>query len=117
MPAFLFGSDLAADVADVVAEKLGRRATASDLEGVAPQDLADAVADIEYRDRWGYGLAVRRSQFGPVVDGETLPDSPFRAFAAGAARGLELLIGHNRDEYRYVVQENGGPDSDHRRTS
>ena len=111
VPAFLFGSDLAADVADVVAEKLGRRATASDLEGVAPQDLADAVADIEYRDRWGYGLAVRRSQFGPVVDGETLPDSPFRAFAAGAARGPELLIGHNRDEYRYVVQENGGPNS------
>ena len=109
VPAFLFGSDLAADVADVVAEKLGRRATASDLEGVAPQDLADAVADIEYRDRWGYGLAVRRSQFGPVVDGEILPDSPFRAFAAGAARGLDLLIGHNRDEYRYVVYENGGP--------
>jgi para-nitrobenzyl esterase len=109
VPAFLFGSDLAADVADVVAEKLGRRATASDLEGVAPQDLADAVAGIEYRDRWGYGLAVRRSQFGPVVDGEILPDSPFRAFAAGAARGLDLLIGHNRDEYRYVVYENGGP--------
>ena len=33
---------------------------------------------------------------------------PFRTLAAGAARGVDLLIGHNRDEYRYVVHENGG---------
>lgn len=111
VPAFLFGSDLAADVATVAAGKLGLRATVSDLAGVAPQTLADATAGIEYQDRWGYALAVRRSQFGPVIDGEILPDSPFRALAAGAGRGVELLIGHNRDEYRYVVYENGGPDT------
>jgi para-nitrobenzyl esterase len=108
VPAFLFGSDLAADVADVVAGKLGSRATASDLAGVAPQALADAIDGIEYQHRWGYALAVRRSQFGPVIDGEILPDSPFRALAAGAARAVDLLIGHNRDEYRFVVHENGG---------
>ena len=111
VPAFLFGADLAADVAAVVAGKLGRRTTASDLAGVAPQTLADATAGIGYQDRWGYALAVRRSQFGPVIDGEILPDSPFRALAAGAGRGVDLLIGHNRDEYRFVVHENGGPDS------
>jgi para-nitrobenzyl esterase len=111
VPAFLFGSDLAADVAGVVAEKLGRRATVSDLAAVPPQTLADAVAGIEYQDRWGYELTVRRAQFGPVVDGEILPDSPFRALAVGAGRGTDLLIGHNRDEYRYVVQEKGGPHS------
>ncbi|MDT5255995.1 MAG: para-nitrobenzyl esterase [Mycobacterium sp.] len=111
VPAFLFGSDLAAEVAAVIAEKLGRRPTVSDLADVAPQTLADAVAGIDYQDRWGYALAVRRSQFGPVVDGEILPDSPFRALAAGAGRGLDLLIGHNRDEYRYVIHESGGPDS------
>ena len=110
VPAFLFGSDLAADVAGVVAEKLGRRATASDLADVAPQALADATADIEYQDRWGYGLAVRRSQFGPVIDGEILPESPFRAFAAGVARGIELLIGHNRDEYNVAIYGSGGPE-------
>jgi para-nitrobenzyl esterase len=108
VPNFLFGTDLAADVAAVVADKLGRRATASDLAAVAPQSLADATTDIEYQDRWGYGLAVRRSQFGPVIDGEILPDSPFRALAAGAGRHVELLIGHNRDEYRFVVYDNGG---------
>lgn len=53
--------------------------------------------------------STRRSQFGPVIDGEILPDSPFRALAASAGRGVELLIGHNRDEYRHVVYEYGGP--------
>jgi para-nitrobenzyl esterase len=111
VPAFLFGSDLAADIAGVIAEKLGRRATVSDLATVPPQTLADAVAGINFQDRWGYALTVRRAQFGPVVDGEILPDSPFRALAAGVGRGTDLLIGHNRDEYRYVVQESGGPHS------
>jgi para-nitrobenzyl esterase len=46
-----------------------------------------------------------------VIDGEILPDSPFRALAGGVGRGVELLIGHNRDEYRVVVYENGGPDT------
>ena len=92
----------------VVAETLGLRSTAGDLTGVPPQALANATGGIEYQDRWGYPLAVRRSQFGPVIDGEILPDSPFRTLAAGAARGVDLLIGHNRDEYRYVVHENGG---------
>jgi para-nitrobenzyl esterase len=110
VPAFLFGVDLAADVAAVIAEKVGRRATIDDLAAVSPQALADATGGIEYRDRWGYALAVRRSQFGPVIDGEILPDSPFRALAAGAGRGVELLIGHNRDEYRLIVHANGGPD-------
>ena len=74
---------------------------------MAPQDLANAIDGIEFQDRWGYALAVRRSQFGPVIDGE-MPLSPFRALAAGAGRGVDLLIGHNRDEYRFVVYENGG---------
>jgi para-nitrobenzyl esterase len=107
VPNFLFSADLAADIATVIAGKVGRRATASDLAAVPPQTLADAAADIDYQDRWGYKLAVRRSQFGPVIDGEILPDSPFRALAAGAGRDVKLLIGHNRDEYRFVVYDMG----------
>ncbi|AGB21937.1 carboxylesterase type B [Mycobacterium sp. JS623] len=103
VPNFLFGSDLAADVAAAVADKLGVRATASELAGVSPQALADAAGAIDYRARWGYGLAVRGSHFGPVIDGDILPDSPFRALAAGTGRDIELLIGHNRDEYRIVL--------------
>ena len=54
VPNFLFGSDLAADVASVVAETLGLRSTAGDLTGVPPQALANATGGIEYQDRWGY---------------------------------------------------------------
>lgn len=109
VPAFLFGADLAADIATVVAGRLGRRPNIEDLAEVAAQELADATAAIEYEDRWGYPLAVRQSQFGPLVDGAMLPDSPFRALAAGAGRGMELLIGHNRDEYNLVIHAAGGP--------
>jgi para-nitrobenzyl esterase len=63
---------------------------------VPPQQLADATVGIDNQDRWGYALSVRRSQFGPVIDGAILPESPFRAM--GSARDVELLIGHNRDE-------------------
>jgi para-nitrobenzyl esterase len=34
-----------------------------------------------------------------VVDGNVLPAAPWAALAAGAARDVELLIGHGRDEY------------------
>lgn len=111
VPAFMFGTDLAADIAGVIAARLGRRPTLADLAEVAPQELADAGDGIAYQDRWGYRLAVRRSQFGPVIDGVVLPDSPFRALAAGAGSGIELLIGHNRDEYNIVIYGSGGPES------
>jgi para-nitrobenzyl esterase len=103
VPAFLFGIDLAADVAAVNAAKLGCRPTLADLARVPPQQLADATVRIEYQDRWGYVLSVRRSQFGPVIDGAILPESPFRA--VGSARDVELLIGHNRDEYNWAIGE------------
>lgn len=111
VPAFLFGADLAADVAAVIAGRLGCRPSVPDLAEVAPQQLADATVGIEYAERWGYRLSVRQSQFGPVVDGAVLPDSPFRALATGAGRGIELLIGHNRDEYNLVIHAAGGPDA------
>ena len=38
--------------------------------------------------------------FGPVVDGDTLPQRPFDAVAAGAAAAIPLLIGTNRDEMK-----------------
>jgi para-nitrobenzyl esterase len=112
VPAFLFGVDLAADVAAAIAAKLGCRPTLADLARVPPQQLADATVGIDYQDRWGYALSVRGSQFGPVIDGAILPESPFRAM--GSARDVELLIGHNRDEYNWAVGEDVTPDDTER---
>jgi para-nitrobenzyl esterase len=56
--------------------------------------------------RWG---AVRLSDtpFSPVVDGEVLPRAPWRALLSGVARDVELLTGHNRDEYRLFIAMSG----------
>jgi para-nitrobenzyl esterase len=117
VPAFLFGADLAADIAGLVAGKLGRRPTVTDFSEVVPQQLADAAAVVAYQDRWGYALAVRRSQFRPIVDGTVLPASPFRALSAGAGRDVELLIGHNRDEYNWAIGEDVTRDGTERATA
>ena len=38
--------------------------------------------------------------FAPVVDGDVLPATPWQALADGAARDVDLLVGHTRDEHR-----------------
>ncbi len=38
--------------------------------------------------------------FGPVADGEIIPERPFDAIAAGSARGVAVLAGTNRDEMK-----------------
>jgi para-nitrobenzyl esterase len=38
--------------------------------------------------------------FAPVVDGDTLPDWPLRAIAAGCAREIDLVVGTTADEMR-----------------
>ena len=45
--------------------------------------------------------------FSPVVDGEVLPVAPWHALAGGAARNIDLLTGHNRDEYRLFTELSG----------
>src|SRR6202021_3994527 len=45
--------------------------------------------------------------FSPVVDGEVLPAAPWREVAAGAARNVDLITGHTRDEYRLFMHAYG----------
>ena len=45
--------------------------------------------------------------FSPVVDGEVVPDVPWRALADGRAAGVELLTGHSRDESRLFLVMGG----------
>ena len=41
--------------------------------------------------------------FAPVQDGETIRLDPLTAIAAGAAAGIPLLAGTNKDEFRYWI--------------
>jgi para-nitrobenzyl esterase len=103
-PGTFFSAELAADIATTCAAELGLRPTVVDLSGIDPQLLC-AVADtigssMDQRvQRWGLP-AHRAIPFSPVVDGEVLSVTPWQALRDGAGRGIDLLVGHTRDEQR-----------------
>ncbi|MEU7579752.1 carboxylesterase family protein [Streptomyces sp. NPDC041068] len=111
VPGTFFAPELAADVTAACAAELGLRPTAADLSGVAPHELSaagDAVSarTEQWAERWG--LPAHRSiPFAPVVDGDVLPVTPWRALADGAGRGIDLLVGHTRHEHRLFSAING----------
>lgn len=107
VPGTFFSDALAADIAEAVAGELGLRPTVADLSGVDPRKLPEASAALsarmrEYVHRWG-AVALTPTPYSPVVDGEVLPATPWAALADGAGRDVELIAGHNRDEYRLFV--------------
>jgi para-nitrobenzyl esterase len=102
VPGTFFSPALAADATAAIAHAAGLPPTAEAFAATDPARLAaasDAVRTADYADRWG---PVGRTgvPFSPVVDGDVLPAAPWQAVASGAARGVDLIAGHNRDEYR-----------------
>ena len=107
VPGTYFSDELALDIASALAEEAGLRPTAADLATVDPRRLTSAGETLgakmrSYMDRWGQ-VAPTASPFSPVVDGEVLPCTPWEALAAGAGRDVDLLVGHNRDEFRLFL--------------
>ncbi len=102
MPGTFFTPELAGDIAVVLAAEL--TLDPSELANVPPDQLpgvADAVMAKcpQFADRWGLA-AHRRVLLAPVVDGSTLPTDPWQALAGGAARDVDLMVGHVRNEQR-----------------
>ncbi|MFI9254615.1 carboxylesterase/lipase family protein [Streptomyces sp. NPDC053069] len=111
VPGTFFSADLARDIAAALAAEAGREPTAADLAAVDPQQLVEAGAALgpqmpRHATRWGQA-APTTVPFAPVVDGDILPRTPWQALASGAAREVELLVGHNRDEYRLFLVMSG----------
>jgi para-nitrobenzyl esterase len=107
VPGTYFSDELARDIASAIAEEAGLRPTAADLATVDPRRLPSAgealgAKMMSYADRWGQ-VAPTATPFSPVVDGEVLPCTPWQALKAGGARDVELLVGHNRDEFRLFL--------------
>jgi para-nitrobenzyl esterase len=113
VPGTYFSADLAAEIGGAIAAGLGRRATVADLAGTDPGELVRAADALivklpEHDHRWG-AVAHTATPFSPVVDGDVLPQPPWRALADGAAAGTDLIAGCNRDEYRlFLVLGTGG---------
>ncbi|MFB7508056.1 carboxylesterase/lipase family protein [Streptomyces broussonetiae] len=113
VPGTFFSLDLARDIATALAAEAGRPPTAADLAALDPRQLTEAGKALgakmrAYTDRWGQ-VAPSAVPFSPVVDGEVLPTTPWAALAAGAARDVDLLVGHNRDEFRLFLVMAGLP--------
>jgi len=106
VPGTFFSPALAADVTAAIAAAAGLPATTEAFAAADPARLAaasDAVRPADHLDRWG-PVAYTGVPFSPVVDGEVLPAAPWRALATGAAWNIDLLTGHNRDEYRLFTE-------------
>ncbi|OPC77833.1 carboxylesterase [Embleya scabrispora] len=104
VPGLMATRDPAREVAAALAARVGTVPDVEALSGIAPSRLAGELtalgADLAaHRNRWGrlagIGVAVC-----PVLDGEVLPETPWQALAGGRANGIELLVGHTRDEFR-----------------
>ena len=107
LPGSFFTDELARDIAAAIAAEVGLSPTAADLSGVDPYELPAAGAAVastmrQHEARWGQAAFAKRL-FAPVVDGELLPTTPWQALAAGKARQIDLIAGHNRDEYRLFM--------------
>ncbi|MFK0151253.1 carboxylesterase/lipase family protein [Streptomyces sp. NPDC090499] len=111
VPGTFFSLDLAEDIGRALAAEAGLRPTAADLATTDPRRLTEAGQALgakmpQHVDRWGQ-IAPTVTPFSPVVDGEVLPSTPWQALAAGSARDVDLLVGHNRDEFRLFLVMSG----------
>lgn len=104
VPGTYFSEGLAAAISGTIAAQLGAQPTIGELTGISARALIDATDAAlqkmpEHVESWG-PTALTPTPFSPVVDGDVLPDAPWRALATGAARDIDLFVGHTRDEYR-----------------
>jgi para-nitrobenzyl esterase len=106
VPGLYFTEALATDIGAAIAGHLGLPPSARDLARLSPSRLNDAADEVAgtmaAHPRWGAAAHVQ-ALFAPVVDGEVLPAVPWEAVAGGAASGVELIVGHTRDEYRLFL--------------
>lgn len=110
VPGPFFSPELADDISAVISTEAGVRPTRQALAEIPPDRLMSAVdtvaATMARHPRWG-PVAHTPTPFSPVVDGDVLPRTPWAALAAGSARDIPLITGHNRDEYRLFTAMDG----------
>ncbi len=110
VPGTVFTPGLAGDITEAIAAAAGVQATCEALSALPPMRLVEASMAVTGRmkqfPRWG-PVKLTDTPFSPVVDGQVLPRAPWRALLSGAAREVELLTGHNRDEYRLFIAVSG----------
>ncbi|HZS78540.1 MAG TPA: carboxylesterase/lipase family protein [Ktedonobacteraceae bacterium] len=108
----VYTAETAERVGRILAEKLGVEPTREAIASVPINRLVQAQQELRVEmsrnpdpERWGEA-AVNGVPFLPVIDGETLPERPVDAMAAGAGANIDVLVGTNADEFRlYMVPQ------------
>ena len=86
----------AARIAERLGELLGRSELDREALSTVPVgELIEAQTAVNAEVDDGLGMP-----FQPVVDGGLLPSPPEDSIVAGSSRGIDLLIGSNRDEFK-----------------
>ncbi|MEU2235192.1 carboxylesterase/lipase family protein [Streptomyces vietnamensis] len=94
--------DIAAATTREIAAAAGCPATPEGLTRATPQDLvtaSDQVVEAYRRDPASGSRHYDPSLYAPVLDGDVLPVDPLTGLAAGAGRGVDLLVCHTTEEY------------------
>jgi para-nitrobenzyl esterase len=98
-PAVAISLEAAGGIAELLMAELGMAgASPAALRDVPVEALLAAQAAVGAHFEGGAGLA-----FQPAVDGGLLPRHPADAIAAGEAAGVDLMIGTNRDEFKFFA--------------
>jgi para-nitrobenzyl esterase len=110
VPGTFFAPELAGRITGAIAAAAGVAPTRAALAAADPMRLVAAQVEVAGAMRehpeWG-ALRLTDTPFSPVVDGIVLPRAPWRALVSGAARDVDLLIGHNQQEYRLYLAASG----------
>lgn len=72
--------------------------TVQDLLALSSQELVDGM--LKYCAAHSFEVSLT---FAPVCDGTLLPVKPMRAWADGAARDIDVMIGCTEDEFQYFT--------------
>jgi len=97
--------ELAAEVTKEIAALAGIEPTTEAFAATDPALLARASDRVKPQEHPAWGsMANSNVPFCPVVDGEVLPSAPWLALATGTGRKVDLITGHNRDEYRLFME-------------
>ncbi|MCW2895210.1 MAG: hypothetical protein JWO75_4699, partial [Actinomycetia bacterium] len=110
VPGTFFSAELAGTITEAIAATAGLPASHEALSEADPMRLVAAQMDVAARMKefldWG-AVRITDTPFSPVIDGEVLTRAPWRALVSGAARDVELLTGHNKDECRLFTAAQG----------
>ena len=81
--------------------------TVLELLGITPNEI-EKIHDVSAQTLLDISFKIPTGSFWPVIDGASIPDKPNKLVADGAAKGVSVIIGANRDEYAVFAAMDAG---------